>query len=179
MMILRPLTYPRWTIKNMGAFLVGLNAETAVRGQSGLLNITIILGFILGNHGVGDPSDPLNHSCTHQEAHLGHWLVSGWIWEEETPLSSVLGQKAFLSLLVQLFFFFFSHGSSLLVPLLFFQEKQRFSLQILPFLSRWRRKKSNGVSSGGCEIHTHYKASPWPPEFICMGATGRPVFSNC
>lgn len=108
-MILRPsLTYPRWTVKKMGAFLVGLNAETAVRGQSGLLNTTLILGFILENHGSRRPQGP-SKSLLYtlgSTAHLGHWLASGWRWEEDTPLSSVLGQKAFLSLLVQLVFFF-------------------------------------------------------------------------
>lgn len=61
---------------------------------------------------------------------MGHWLMSGWRWEEETPLSSALGQKAFRSLLVQLFFFSFVIVLPYISPSLFPGETEVFPVNV-------------------------------------------------
>lgn len=127
---------------------------------SGLLNALPVLGSILGNWGV-----------TLIPAGEGQatWATSGVRAEKERERLSCLSlpvQRASHSLLVQLFFFSFSHSIIPFPCYCHFSFPKR--IKGLPCkLHSWVAdggRSPKVFSSGGCKIHTHSRACPWPSE---------------
>lgn len=137
------------------------------------------LGFILGNKRVRSPSDPLNHLYTQGNVHLPELEQRR---EEKGTLSLYQGRGP-PRVSWSNYFFFFSHGIifvSCYFHLSFPKRNKGLPCKCHHSYVVKGGKNPKVVSSGGCKIHAHYKASPWARSWknICISVTGRVGFNN-